>query len=74
MLQFVWHVKKNIPGHSVENVIINIPGHSVTPGGTHMRRHPHPHPQHFWASTHINHKLKVYCLLRFATELIQYIQ
>ena len=43
-----------LPGHSVEGVIINIPGHSVTPGGAHMRRHPHPHPQHFWAETCIN--------------------
>ena len=44
----------NVPSHSVETVIINLPGHSVTPGGAHMRRHPHPHPQHFWAETCIN--------------------
>ena len=43
-------------------VIINLLGQSVTPGGAHMRRHPRPHVQHFWAETCINHKLKVYCL------------
>ena len=44
----------NIPGHFEENEISNLRGQNVTPGGAHMRRHPHPHLQHFCTETCIN--------------------